>query len=130
MTEIAIRPVGEREFRVHVTERERQTTHRVTAPERLGGGLDLRRHDLSEVVRSPSSSCWSGSRRHRSCRSSRSMTSRATSPSTSGSSSGGLVETALGAVAIGTERQRRINATSSRRAASGSSGSRSKAATA
>jgi hypothetical protein len=51
MTEIAIMPVGEREFRVHVTERERQTTHRVTAPERLVGGLDLRRHDLSEVVR-------------------------------------------------------------------------------
>jgi hypothetical protein len=51
MTEIAIRPLGEREFRVQVTEGGRQTTHRVTAPERLGGGLELSDEDLSEVVR-------------------------------------------------------------------------------
>jgi hypothetical protein len=51
MTEIAIRPLGEREFRVQVTEGGRRTTHRVTAPERLGGGLELSDEDLSEVVR-------------------------------------------------------------------------------
>jgi hypothetical protein len=51
MTEIAIRPLGEREFRVNVTQAGRQTTHRVTAPQRLGGGLELGDDDLSEVVR-------------------------------------------------------------------------------
>jgi len=42
---------GERDFVVDVSEEGRQTTHRVTAPERLGGGLELTDHDLSEVVR-------------------------------------------------------------------------------
>jgi hypothetical protein len=51
MTEIAISPRGEREFLVELSEGGRRTTHRVTAPERLGGGLELRREDLSEVVR-------------------------------------------------------------------------------
>jgi hypothetical protein len=51
MTEIVIRPLGQREFLVEVRERGRQTTHRVTAPERLGGGLELGDEDLSEVVR-------------------------------------------------------------------------------
>lgn len=51
MTEIAISPLGEREFLVEVSEGGRQTTHRVTAPERLGGGLELRDEELSEVVR-------------------------------------------------------------------------------
>jgi hypothetical protein len=51
MTEIAIRAVGEREFLVEVREGGRQTTHRVTAPERLGGGLEFGDEDLSAVVR-------------------------------------------------------------------------------
>jgi hypothetical protein len=51
VTEIAIRPLGEREFLVEVRGSGRQTTHRVTAPERLGGRLELRDEDLSEVVR-------------------------------------------------------------------------------
>jgi hypothetical protein len=51
MTEIAIRPLGEREFVVEVKDGGRQTEQRVTAPERLGGGLELSEHDLSEVVR-------------------------------------------------------------------------------
>jgi hypothetical protein len=51
MTEIAIRAAGEREFLVEVSERGRQTTHRVTVPERLGGGLELPGDGLSEVVR-------------------------------------------------------------------------------
>jgi hypothetical protein len=51
MTEIAISPRGEREFLVELSEGGRQTTHRVTAPERLGGGLELRRENLSEGVR-------------------------------------------------------------------------------
>ena len=51
MAEIAISAVGEREFVVEVGEEGRRTTHRVTAPERLGGGLELSDDDLSEVVR-------------------------------------------------------------------------------
>jgi hypothetical protein len=51
MTEIAIRPLGEREFLVEVSEGGRRTAHRVTAPERLGGGLELRDEDLAGVVR-------------------------------------------------------------------------------
>jgi hypothetical protein len=51
MTEIAVSPLGEREFLVEVSEGGRQTTHRVTTPERLGGGLELGGEDLSEVVR-------------------------------------------------------------------------------
>ena len=51
MPEIAIRQVGEREFVVEVSDVGRQTIHRVTAPERLGGGLELSDDDLSEVVR-------------------------------------------------------------------------------
>jgi len=51
MPEIAISPLGEREFLVEVSEGGRQTTHRVTAPERLRGGLELRDDDLSEAVR-------------------------------------------------------------------------------
>ena len=51
MPEIAIRHVGEREFVVEVSEGGRHTTHQVTAPERLGGGLELPGDDLSEVVR-------------------------------------------------------------------------------
>jgi hypothetical protein len=51
MTEIAIRPVGEREFVVELSEGGRQTTHRVTAPEQLGGGLELQSDDLPEIVR-------------------------------------------------------------------------------
>ena len=51
MPEIAISRLGERDFLVDLSEGGRQTTHRVTAPERLGGGLELRDADLSEVVR-------------------------------------------------------------------------------
>jgi hypothetical protein len=51
MTEIAIRPLGEREFLVEVGEGGREITYRVTAPERLHGGLELGAEDLPEVVR-------------------------------------------------------------------------------
>jgi hypothetical protein len=51
MTDITVKPLGEREFLVEVSEGGRQTTHRVTAPERLGGGLELTDDDLSGVVR-------------------------------------------------------------------------------
>jgi hypothetical protein len=51
MSEIAVRPLGEREFVVELKDGERQTEHRVAAPERLGGGLELSDYDLSEVVR-------------------------------------------------------------------------------
>jgi hypothetical protein len=51
VTEIAIRPAGEREFVVELSEGGRQTSHRVTAPQQLGGGLELPGDDLPEVVR-------------------------------------------------------------------------------
>jgi hypothetical protein len=51
MTEIVISPLGERQFLVEVGQGGQQTTHRVTAPERLAGGLELSDEDLSEVVR-------------------------------------------------------------------------------
>jgi hypothetical protein len=50
MTEIDITRLGAREFRVQVRERGRETTHRVTAPERLGE-LELREDELERVVR-------------------------------------------------------------------------------
>lgn len=51
MADIRITPLGAREFRVQVREGERETTHRVTVPEQLGEGLDLRDDDLERVVR-------------------------------------------------------------------------------
>jgi hypothetical protein len=40
-----------RAFRVEVREGQRETTHQVTVPERLGEGLELRDDDLERVVR-------------------------------------------------------------------------------
>lgn len=51
MADITISPLGAREFRVGVREGERETTHRVTVPERLGEGLELPPGDLERVVR-------------------------------------------------------------------------------
>jgi hypothetical protein len=51
MADISISPVAPREFRVQVREGERQTTHQVTVPERLGEGLEVRDDDLERVVR-------------------------------------------------------------------------------
>ena len=45
---IALAP---QEFRVQVREGDRETTHQVTVPERLGEGLELRDDDLERVVR-------------------------------------------------------------------------------
>ena len=51
MADISISPVGPREFRVQVREGERETTHQVTVPERLGQGIELGEDDLERVVR-------------------------------------------------------------------------------
>jgi hypothetical protein len=51
MADISISPVAPREFRVQVRERDRETTHQVTVPDRLGEGLELRDDDLKRVVR-------------------------------------------------------------------------------
>jgi len=51
MADITITPVAPREFRVEVRQGQRETTHQVTAPERLGDGLQLRQDDLERVVR-------------------------------------------------------------------------------
>jgi hypothetical protein len=50
MADISISPLAPREFRVQVREGDRETTHRVTVPDRLGEGLELR-DDLERVVR-------------------------------------------------------------------------------
>lgn len=50
MADIRISPTGAREFRVQVREGERETTHRVAVPDRLGG-LKFRDDDLERVVR-------------------------------------------------------------------------------
>jgi hypothetical protein len=50
MTDIDISRLRAREFRVHVREGDGETTHRVTAPERLGE-LELREDELERVVR-------------------------------------------------------------------------------
>ena len=42
MADISISPVAPREFRVQVREGDRETTHQVTVPDRLGEGLELR----------------------------------------------------------------------------------------
>jgi hypothetical protein len=51
MAEIAINPLGPREFRVEVSEGAQRTTHQVTVPESLGEGVELPGHDLEPVVR-------------------------------------------------------------------------------
>jgi hypothetical protein len=51
MADISISPLAPREFRVQVREGNRETTHQVTVPERLGEGLELRDDDLERVVR-------------------------------------------------------------------------------
>ncbi len=51
MADITITPVAPRMFRVEVRQGQRETTHQVTAPERLGDGLQLRQDDLERVVR-------------------------------------------------------------------------------
>jgi len=40
-----------RTFRVEVREGQRETTHQVTVPGRLGQGVELREDDLERVVR-------------------------------------------------------------------------------
>ena len=51
MADITITSVAPRVFRVEVRQGQRETTHQVTAPERLGDGLQLRQDDLERVVR-------------------------------------------------------------------------------
>ncbi|HEX2159851.1 MAG TPA: hypothetical protein VHS79_23150 [Actinomycetes bacterium] len=51
MADITITPVAPRVFRVEVRQGQRETTHQVTAPERLGDGVQLRQDDLERVVR-------------------------------------------------------------------------------
>jgi hypothetical protein len=51
MADISISPLAPRTFRVEVREGQRETTHHVTVPERLGERLELRDDDLERVVR-------------------------------------------------------------------------------
>jgi hypothetical protein len=51
MADISISPLAPREFRVQVREGDRETTHQVTVPDRLGKRLELRDDDLERVVR-------------------------------------------------------------------------------
>jgi hypothetical protein len=51
MADISISPLAPREFRVQVREGDRETTHQVTVPDRLGDGLELRDDDLERVLR-------------------------------------------------------------------------------
>ena len=51
MADISISPLAPRKFRVQVHEGDRETTHQVTVPDRLGEGLELRDDDLERVVR-------------------------------------------------------------------------------
>ena len=50
MADIKISPLALRVFRVEVRDGQRETTHQVTVPERLGERLELR-DDLERVVR-------------------------------------------------------------------------------
>jgi hypothetical protein len=51
MADISITPLAPRAFRVEVRQGQRETTHQVTVPERLGERLELREDDLERVVR-------------------------------------------------------------------------------
>jgi hypothetical protein len=75
MADISISPLAPRAFRVEVREGDRETTHQVTVPERLGEGLELSDGDLERVVGSPSASSSSANGPPPSWRSSRSARS-------------------------------------------------------
>jgi hypothetical protein len=51
MADITVSPLAPRKFRVQVREGDRDTTHQLTVPDRLGEGLELRDDDLEQVVR-------------------------------------------------------------------------------
>jgi hypothetical protein len=51
MADISISPLAPRLFRVEVRQGQRETTHQVTVPERLGEALELGEDDLERVVR-------------------------------------------------------------------------------
>jgi hypothetical protein len=51
MAEIAISPLGPREFEVEVSDGGQRTTHRVVVPGSLGEGIELPADDLERVVR-------------------------------------------------------------------------------
>jgi hypothetical protein len=51
MADISVIPLAPRTFRVEVREGQRETTHQVTVPERLGETLQFREDDLERVVR-------------------------------------------------------------------------------
>jgi len=51
MVDIRISRLAAREFQVQVREGGRETTHRMTVPERLGETLELRDEDLERIVR-------------------------------------------------------------------------------
>jgi hypothetical protein len=51
MADIRISRLAAREFQVQVREGGRETTHRVTVPERLGETLELRDDELERIVR-------------------------------------------------------------------------------
>ena len=51
MAEVAITAAGHREFEVRVREDGRETTHRVTVPERIGESIDPDEHGLERVIR-------------------------------------------------------------------------------
>lgn len=51
MAEVAIRSLGDRAFEVQVSEGGRETTHRVTVPDRLAAELGVRDDDLERLVR-------------------------------------------------------------------------------
>jgi hypothetical protein len=51
LADISIAPLAPRAFQVQVREGQRETTHQVMVPERLGERLELREDDLERVVR-------------------------------------------------------------------------------
>lgn len=51
MAEIGITPLGERVFTVRVRDGGEETTHQVTVPQRLAGGLELGDDNLEPLVR-------------------------------------------------------------------------------
>ena len=51
MADISIRSLAPRKFRVQIREGQRETTHQVTVPERLGRRLEFGDDDLERVVR-------------------------------------------------------------------------------
>jgi hypothetical protein len=51
MAEIRVSPLGPRQFQVELRAGAVETSHRVTVPDRLQDGLDLREDDLERAVR-------------------------------------------------------------------------------